>query len=58
MRIEAMVRGEVVVMDLTAADFCPECCGTLAETTDRGRPALRCQSCGALFREQRPPEAQ
>ena len=50
MEVEALIRGQLQRLDLTEANFCPECCGTLAWDTDRKGRHLRCQSCGLPFR--------
>ena len=50
MDVEAEIRGQVMRMELSDADFCPECCGTLQYATDRHGRHLRCQSCHLDFR--------
>ena len=47
---ETLVRGEVVVLELTEQDFCPECCGTLEIAGSGERRYLRCTSCYLALR--------
>jgi hypothetical protein len=47
---ETEVRGEVVTMELSEQDFCPECCGTLEIGGAGQRLYLRCTSCYLIFR--------
>ena len=49
-RAEAVVRGELMELELSEQDFCPECCGTLEVAGAGKRRHLRCTSCYALFR--------
>ena len=43
--------GEVIELEMTTADPCPECCGGLEAHGDPERPRyLRCTSCGLIFR--------
>jgi hypothetical protein len=46
---ETIVRGELVRLELTERDFCPECCGTLTVVRARGRDCLQCTSCYLTF---------
>jgi tRNA(Ile2) C34 agmatinyltransferase TiaS len=50
---EAMVRGELVRMELSEQDFCPECCGTLEVSGTGERKHLKCTSCYGVFRPMR-----
>ena len=52
MRIETEteIRGEVLRLELTERDFCPECCGTLTVAGPSRRPYLQCASCYLIFR--------
>lgn len=56
MRIETetLVRGEVMRLELTERDFCPECCGTLTVAGPSRRPHLQCASCYLIFRPRMP----
>ncbi|HTE20119.1 MAG TPA: hypothetical protein VK689_17275, partial [Armatimonadota bacterium] len=47
---EAVIRGELMTMELSERDFCPECCGTLAIAGSGARQHLTCTSCYAVFR--------
>ncbi len=50
MLIEAVIRGELMEMELTPQDFCPECCGSLVLEGNARRQQLRCTSCQMIFR--------
>ena len=57
---ETMIRGEIMRMELSEQDFCPECCGTLAVAGSGGRQYLKCNSCYVIFRplaEEQGPDA-
>ena len=47
---EAVIRGELMTMELSERDFCPECCGTLEVAGSGARQHLKCTSCYAVFR--------
>ncbi len=47
---ETVVRGELMRLELSERDFCPECCGTLEAGGTEERPVLRCLSCYLTFR--------
>jgi protein-arginine kinase activator protein McsA len=51
---EAVVRGEVMELELSEQDFCPECCGTLEVAGTGERRHLQCASCYAVFRPKQP----
>ena len=51
---ETMVRGELVAMELSEQDFCPECCGTLEIAGSGDRKYLKCTSCYTIFRPKKP----
>ena len=46
---EAEVRGELLRLELSEADFCPECCGVLQVAGTGPKAGLRCTSCYASF---------
>ena len=46
---ETLIRGELVTLELTEQDFCPECCGTLEAGGSGERRYLKCTSCYTLF---------
>lgn len=50
---EAVVRGEVMVLELSEQDFCPECCGTLEIAGEGERRYLKCTSCYLALRPKR-----
>ena len=53
---ETQVRGEQLATELSEADFCPECCGTLEVAGTGPRAHLRCTSCFLAFHPRpRPP---
>jgi hypothetical protein len=47
---EALIRGEMMTMELSEQDFCPECCGTLELAGAGERRYLKCTSCYTVFR--------
>ena len=47
---EAEVRGELLRMELSDSDFCPECCGTLQAAGSPDCPVIRCLSCYLAFK--------
>ncbi|MFN3648825.1 MAG: hypothetical protein ACK47B_04515 [Armatimonadota bacterium] len=47
---ETIVRGELVRLELTERDFCPECCGTLEIAGSGARQHLKCTSCYLALR--------
>ena len=47
---ETEVRGELMVLELSEQDFCPECCGTLALAGPENKRHLKCLSCYQVFR--------
>lgn len=47
---EVTVRGELLRLELSDQDFCPECCGTLHVAGTPARPRLQCTSCYLQFR--------
>ena len=47
---ETMVRGEILALELSEQDFCPECCGTLEVAGTGDRKYLKCTSCYVVFR--------
>ena len=47
---ETMVRGEILALELSEADFCPECCGTLEIAGSGEKKYLKCTSCYVVFR--------
>ncbi|MBM3460027.1 MAG: hypothetical protein FJX77_16020 [Armatimonadetes bacterium] len=47
---ETVIRGELLELELTELDFCPECCGTLAIAGSPRAPYLKCTSCYLVFR--------
>lgn len=51
---ETMVRGEIMTLELSEQDFCPECCGTLEAGGTEKRPHLKCTSCYLIFRPRTP----
>ena len=53
---EAVVRGEVMTLELSEQDFCPECCGTLQVGGSGDRIHLKCASCYAIFRPKKEPD--
>lgn len=53
---ETVVRGELVTLQLTEMDFCPECCGTLEIAGTGARQYLRCTSCYLAFKPKKEPE--
>jgi tRNA(Ile2) C34 agmatinyltransferase TiaS len=50
---ETVIRGELMEMELTEQDFCPECCGTLEAGGSGQRVYLKCLSCYVVFRPKR-----
>ena len=54
---ETLVRGEMMVLELSERDFCPECCGTLEAGGTELRPVLKCTSCYLIFRPQKSADA-
>jgi hypothetical protein len=42
---ETVIRGELMTMELSEQDFCPECCGTLEIAGSGDQQHLRCTSC-------------
>jgi hypothetical protein len=48
--IEAIIRGEVMTLELSERDFCPECCGTLEVGGTEAKPFLRCSSCYLIMK--------
>jgi tRNA(Ile2) C34 agmatinyltransferase TiaS len=46
---ETMVRGELMTLELSEQDFCPECCGTLEIAGSGDRKHLKCASCHLVF---------
>lgn len=55
---ETEIRGEVLRLELTEQDFCPECCGTLKIAGPSRRPYLQCASCYLIFRPRQPAEGE
>lgn len=51
---EALIRGELMALELTELDFCPECCGTLQIVGAPPRAYLKCASCHLVFRPSAP----
>jgi len=51
---ETVIRGELMTLELSEQDFCPECCGTLELGGAGERRHLRCTSCYTLFRPKKP----
>lgn len=47
---ETMIRGELLELELTERDFCPECCGTLEVAGTGARQYLKCTSCYVVFK--------
>ena len=47
---ETVVRGEMMTLELSEQDFCPECCGTLQVTGTGERAHLTCTSCYLVFK--------
>ena len=47
---EALVRGELLELELCERDFCPECCGTLSVEGSGPRQHLKCASWCAVYR--------
>jgi hypothetical protein len=47
---EAVIRGELMTLELSERDFCPECCGTLEIAGTETKPFLRCRSCYLVLR--------
>ena len=47
---ETVIRGELMRLELTEQDFCPECCGTLAVGGSGNRQYLKCTSCYTIFK--------
>ena len=47
---ETVVRGELMTLELSERDFCPECCGTLEVAGSGERQHLKCASCYLVFR--------
>ena len=47
---ETEVRGELLVLELSEQDFCPECCGTLQVAGTGDRRYLKCTSCYTIFK--------
>jgi hypothetical protein len=47
---ETVIRGELMVLELSERDFCPECCGTLEIAGTEAKPFLRCLSCYLVLR--------
>jgi hypothetical protein len=47
---ETIVRGELMTLELTEQDFCPECCGTLEVSGSGERRYLKCTSCYLVLR--------
>ena len=47
---ETLIRGELMTLELSEQDFCPECCGTLEAAGSSDRPYLKCTSCYLVFR--------
>ena len=54
---EAVIRGELMTMELSERDFCPECCGTLEIAGSGERRHLKCTSCYAVFRPRKNEES-
>lgn len=54
--IEAVVRDQLMTLELTEQDFCPECCGTLEAGGSGERRYLKCTSCYLILRPRRTPE--
>jgi len=50
---ETVVRGELMELELSEQDFCPECCGTLEVAGSGDRKYLKCTSCYVVFRPKR-----
>ena len=50
---ETVVRGELMTLELSEQDFCPECCGTLELAGSGDRRHLKCTSCYTIFRPRR-----
>ncbi len=50
---ETVVRGELMTLELSEQDFCPECCGTLEVAGSGDRQYLKCTSCYVVFRPKR-----
>ena len=53
---ETMVRGELVTLELSEQDFCPECCGTLEIAGSGDRRYLKCTSCYIVFKPRKEEE--
>jgi hypothetical protein len=53
---ETIVRGELMTLELTERDFCPECCGTLAVEGSGDGQYLKCTSCYLVLKPKRAPE--
>lgn len=47
---EALIRGELMTLELSEQDFCPECCGTLELAGSGERRYLKCTSCYLVLR--------
>jgi len=54
---ETMIRGELLTLELSEQDFCPECCGTLEAKGSGARAHLQCVSCYVVFRPLPPTDA-
>ena len=50
---ETVIRGELMTMELSEQDFCPECCGTLEVAGAGDRRHLKCTSCYTVFHPRR-----
>jgi hypothetical protein len=47
---ETVIRGELMTLELSEQDFCPECCGTLEISGSGDRKHLKCTSCYLILR--------
>ena len=54
---ETEIRGQLMTLELSERDFCPECCGTLEVAGSGERRYLRCTSCYLAFRPRPEPPA-
>jgi hypothetical protein len=53
---ETLVRGELMTLELTEQDFCPECCGTLELAGSGEQRYLKCTSCYLVLRPKQSPQ--